>query len=383
MKNIGLFLLFLVCARQAAADENNVQLYGMVNSGMTYISNGAGGSSVRTDGCGPQGCNRWGLRGRESLGDGLSSLFVLESGFNLQNGKSGQGGLMFGRQAYVGLANQRYGTLTLGRQYDSLSDTVGMFPSSNNFATGYGSHFGDLNNLNQSIRINDAVKYVSPEFGGLRMHGMYSFGGQFGNYAANRSWALATAYTSGPLSMAIGYLDIHPPATRANGTGGVYESNGNYVGSLGQYVGLQDADAMKGDRGGSVLHGGGGDHRIHLCPHPAAQQPLFRGEWLSRSWQRRRLHDGQLRVDDELSVESRAVGRRGLHLQHRQGGLSRPAAQVSSDQPGRQLLAVERTELYGVFIFQKAAGDGIAPLRARAAGAVIGRAAQAEIAGWA
>ena len=137
---------------------------------MTYISNGAGGSSVRTDGCGPQGCNRWGLRGRESLGDGLSSLFVLESGFNLQNGKSGQGGLMFGRQAYVGLANQRYGTLTLGRQYDSLSDTVGMFPSSNNFATGYGSHFGDLNNLNQSIRINDAVKYVSPEFGGLRMH---------------------------------------------------------------------------------------------------------------------------------------------------------------------------------------------------------------------
>ena len=28
MKNIGLFLLFLVCARQAAADENNVQLYG-------------------------------------------------------------------------------------------------------------------------------------------------------------------------------------------------------------------------------------------------------------------------------------------------------------------------------------------------------------------
>ena len=129
-----------------------------------------------------------GAAGRESLGDGLSSLFVLESGFNLQNGKSGQGGLMFGRQAYVGLANQRYGTLTLGRQYDSLSDTVGMFPSSNNFATGYGSHFGDLNNLNQSIRINDAVKYVSPEFGGLRMHGMYSFGGQFGNYAANRSW---------------------------------------------------------------------------------------------------------------------------------------------------------------------------------------------------
>ena len=310
-----------------------------------------------------------GAAGRESLGDGLSSLFVLESGFNLQNGKSGQGGLMFGRQAYVGLANQRYGTLTLGRQYDSLSDTVGMFPSSNNFATGYGSHFGDLNNLNQSIRINDAVKYVSPEFGGLRMHGMYSFGGQFGNYAANRSWALATAYTSGPLSMAIGYLDIHPPATRANGTGGVYESNGNYVGSLGQYVGLQDADAMK-VIGAGASYGGAATIGFTYA-HPAAQQPLFRGEWLSRSWQRRRLHDGQLRVDDELSVESRAVGRRGLHLQHRQGGLSGLRPKFHQINLGASYSLSKRTELYGVFIFQKAAGDGIAPLRG-AAGAVIG-----------
>ena len=243
MKNIGLFLLFLVCARQAAADENNVQLYGMVNSGMTYISNGAGGSSVRPTAAVRRAATA-GAAGRESLGDGLSSLFVLESGFNLQNGKSGQGGLMFGRQAYVGLANQRYGTLTLGRQYDSLSDTVGMFPSSNNFATGYGSHFGDLNNLNQSIRINDAVKYVSPEFGGphawhvqlrravRQLRGQSLLGAGNGLYER-------TALHGDRLP------DIHPPATRANGTGGVYESNGNYVGSLGQYVGLQDADAMK------------------------------------------------------------------------------------------------------------------------------------------
>lgn len=380
MKNIGLFLLLLVCARQAAADENNVQLYGMVNSGMTYISNGAGGSSVRTDGCGPQGCNRWGLRGRESLGDGLSSLFVLESGFNLQNGKSGQGGLMFGRQAYVGLANQRYGTLTLGRQYDSLSDTVGMFPSSNNFATGYGSHFGDLNNLNQSIRINDAVKYVSPEFGGLRMHGMYSFGGQFGNYAANRSWALATAYTSGPLSMAIGYLDIHPPATRANGTGGVYESNGNYVGSLGQYVGLQDADAMKVIGAGASYTVGAATIGFTYAHTLLRNSRYFvvngfpgagsGGDFTMDSYELMTSY----RLNSALSVGAAYIYNIGKADYQ---GLRPKFHQINL---GASYSLSKRTELYGVFIFQKAAGDGIAPLRG-AAGAVIGRAAQAEIAG--
>ena len=117
-------------------------------------------------------------------------------------------------------------------------------------------------------------------------------------------------------------------------------------------------------------------------PTPAAQQPLFRGEWLSRSWQRRRLHDGQLRVDDELSVESRAVV--GAAYIYNIGkadyqGLRPKFHQINL---GASYSLSKRTELYGVFIFQKAAGDGIAPLRG-AAGAVIGRAAQAEIAGWA
>jgi hypothetical protein len=56
--------------------------------------------------------------------NGLSAIFTLENGFNASNGALGQNGRLFGRQAYVGLASTRYGTLTFGRQYGSDGRSV-------------------------------------------------------------------------------------------------------------------------------------------------------------------------------------------------------------------------------------------------------------------
>lgn len=53
---------------------------------------------------------------------GLSAIFQIENGFDLNTGKLGQGGAEFGRQAWVGIASKSYGTLTAGRQYDSVVD---------------------------------------------------------------------------------------------------------------------------------------------------------------------------------------------------------------------------------------------------------------------
>jgi predicted porin len=68
--------------------------------------------------------SRWGLRGAEDLGGGLKAIFVLENGFSVQNGRLAQDGREFGRQAYVGVGSTQFGTVTLGRQYDSLVDFV-------------------------------------------------------------------------------------------------------------------------------------------------------------------------------------------------------------------------------------------------------------------
>ncbi len=111
--------------------------------------------------------NRFGLRGSEDLSGAWKALFVLENGFVVESGKLGQGGSEFGRQAFVGLSSDAYGKLTLGRQYDSVVDMVGALESGSQWAGYTGAHPGDLGNMNNRNRVNNAVKYTSPNFGGL------------------------------------------------------------------------------------------------------------------------------------------------------------------------------------------------------------------------
>ena len=112
-----------VCAAGAAQAQSNVTLYGVLDGGLSYVSN-VGGSKNFGTADGLQSGNRWGLKGSEDLGGGLSAIFTLENGFNLTNGGLGQGSREFGRQAFVGLSSKSFGSLTIGRQYDSVVDFV-------------------------------------------------------------------------------------------------------------------------------------------------------------------------------------------------------------------------------------------------------------------
>jgi predicted porin len=98
--------------------DNTVTLYGSVDEGVEYITGQASGkgttSSVRT-GWGTD-TSFFGLRGNENLGGSLHAIWDLEGGFQASNGVSSQGGRLFGRQSYVGLAGD-LGSLTFGRQY--------------------------------------------------------------------------------------------------------------------------------------------------------------------------------------------------------------------------------------------------------------------------
>ncbi|BDD91983.1 membrane protein [Pandoraea sp. NE5] len=104
-------------ASHIALAQSSVQLYGIVDTGVEYLTNvGVSGKSlVRTSQLTGQMPSRWGLTGSEDLGGGTKAVFRLENGFSVTNGQLGQGGRMFGRAAYVGLSSQ-LGTLTIGRQ---------------------------------------------------------------------------------------------------------------------------------------------------------------------------------------------------------------------------------------------------------------------------
>ncbi|SOE99626.1 porin [Burkholderia sp. OK233] len=99
--------------------QGSVTLYGVIDEGVNYQSNAAGNRLFNLSSGVIQG-SRWGLRGAEDLGGGTRAIFVLENGFDVNTGALGQGSRMFGRQAYVGLSSDTYGTLMAGRQYDSV-----------------------------------------------------------------------------------------------------------------------------------------------------------------------------------------------------------------------------------------------------------------------
>lgn len=150
--------------------QSSVTLYGLIDEGINYTNNVGGHSNFEMQSGFAQG-SRWGLKGVEDLGGGTKAVFQLENGFDVNSGAAGQGKRMFGRQAYVGLQSDRLGTLTFGRQYDSVVDYLAPLTANGNWGGYLLSHPFDNDNTDNSFRLNNSVKFASNTYGG------FSFGG--------------------------------------------------------------------------------------------------------------------------------------------------------------------------------------------------------------
>ncbi|MXN76051.1 porin [Burkholderia sp. 4701] len=193
-------------ATQADA-QSTVTLYGIVDTGVMFIHNSGGHATQIAMASGNLSGSRFGLKGNEDLGGGLKAVFQIENGFNAANGKLGQGNRMFGRQAYVGLSGNGWGTVTLGRQYDPLIDLVQPVQG-DNWLGGFFSSPGDIDNADNSVRINNSIKWSSPNWSGMQLAAMYSFGGVAGSVGSGQSYSGAASYSTGPVALAAGYLHI-------------------------------------------------------------------------------------------------------------------------------------------------------------------------------
>ncbi|MDR5759427.1 porin [Caballeronia sp. LZ035] len=205
----------LACIATSAHAQSSVTLYGILDEGVDYTTN-VGAHRVVELTSGYASGSRWGLRGVEDLGGGNKAVFQLESGVNLSNGAAGQGGRMFGRQAYVGLANDRYGSVKFGRQYDSVVDYFAPTTANGNFAGYLFAHPFDNDNTDNSFRVNNTVKYTSPAIGGLQFGGTYSFSNDT-NFANNRQYSVGASYTLGGLLLGAAYLRADGTGLNANG----------------------------------------------------------------------------------------------------------------------------------------------------------------------
>ncbi len=206
----------------AAHAQSSVTLYGLIDAGFTYVNHaGAKAQHLYQYGDGVSQGSRWGLRGSEDLGGGLKAIFTLENGFNSGTGTLGQGGALFGRQAFVGLSQNGIGSLTFGRQYSFSTDYLGgsYANGGQTVAGNYAYHINDIDQLTSS-RINNSVKFNSANFAGLTFGAMYGFSNQAGAFAgapgaggSSSAYSFGVNYANGPFGIGAAYTDIRYPGS--------------------------------------------------------------------------------------------------------------------------------------------------------------------------
>ncbi|RKP48169.1 porin [Trinickia fusca] len=195
--------LFAITASSAFA-QSSVTLYGIMDTAIRYQTNaGPDGKDVLGMTSGPVTTSRWGLKGQEDLGGGLSAVFQLENGFNVSNGKMSSPNTLFNRTAFVGLSSNRYGTLTFGNNQAPLLDTMGnVFDPM--MVGNYWQDSWMWNGVGQFLYVDNSVKY-NATFGGLNIDAMYGFGNQAGALGLGSMYAVQLTYVYGPASINAGF----------------------------------------------------------------------------------------------------------------------------------------------------------------------------------
>ncbi|MEX3946927.1 porin [Paraburkholderia sp. EG287B] len=362
VKRSALALASCALATGALA-QSSVTLYGTVDAGLIYSTNqqtthADGSTSGHANwqlGGGNLVPSRWGLTGSEDIGGGTSVNFTLENSFFSQNGALLQGGTLFNRNAWVGVANSHYGTLTLGRQYDPFSDDLGAYVSSNNWATLYGSHFGDVDNLNEAFNFNNSIKYVSPSFGGFTLGGLFSFGGVAGNFSQNRGWSVAANYANGPLSLSAGYLELRNPLQAALGGETGYIGDFSCSNPNASYCELQNAQRVS-------IFGAGGSYAFDKVSvalsytHTLLSQSLYFADAARPRGADISFDIAELNTSWQYSPALQFGFAYIFNDAHPDGGSSTRLHQINL---GAVYSLSKRTAVYAVAIGQKSSGAGL------------------------
>lgn len=202
-----------LAATAAGAQTANVTLFGLVDTALQRYS-ASGTASLNRMGTDGLSSTRWGLRGTESLGNGMNASFWLEGAFsgdsgaigstNTNNQSTGSATGIFGRRSTVSLSGN-FGEVRLGRDLTPAFMNLSDFNLYGTNGTGNaGAMFYPIFSSQTHVRASNGVSYLTPgTLGGLFVHATYAFGENGGNndgrYASAR-----VGYRNGPLHIAAG-----------------------------------------------------------------------------------------------------------------------------------------------------------------------------------
>ena len=208
-KNMLSIALPLLGIATGAHAQSSVTLYGSMDAGVAYVSNLHGGRAFIAE-QGTLQADRWGFLGVEDLGGGLKTVFRLESGFSTISGAMSSAGTLFNREAYVGLSDDRFGTVTLGRQTDFHFEMLGPMSTAQTLGDFSAFHPGNLDGLGNTVPVewSNAAKFRSQSFAGVTVGAMYGFTNSTSS-TAGRSVSFGATYVNGPVKLAAAYSEYH------------------------------------------------------------------------------------------------------------------------------------------------------------------------------
>lgn len=204
---LGALTAFAVTAQA----QTNVTVYGLIDNGIEYTSNAnATKNGLTRLQSGGMNTSRIGFRGTEDLGGGLKAVFQLESGIKTDTGELDSAGLIFGRQANVGLEGN-FGRVVAGKSYSTTYDFILPFDPMGyapdfSWATSAGATGGRKDGMLTAV--NNVIKYQG-QFGDFKLGASYGFGETAGNTSDSAKYAFGFAYGSGPFGLAATYDQVN------------------------------------------------------------------------------------------------------------------------------------------------------------------------------
>lgn len=189
-------------AAPAFAATSNVDVYGKLHMSVSKFDDQPDGIDGINDVQITSNPSRIGVKGAEDLGNGLSAIWQVESGVNLDE----QSGTWASRNSFVGLAGG-FGTVLLGN-HDTPLKLVGRSVDL------FGDTLADSRNVmgvGSDIRAKNVITYMTPNLGGLGLAVAYStdIGNSGNNGDANDMdvYNLNATYSNGPIYLGLGYGD--------------------------------------------------------------------------------------------------------------------------------------------------------------------------------
>lgn len=246
-------------ANAPPASEKNasgISVYGVADVNVSSMDSGAGHKT--SFGSGGLASSRIGVKGERSLGDDLKVVGLAEAGVLLDTGNTGNasvvpginnsaassggqlgtGSQVFSRQIYAGLASDRYGSVTIGRQY--AGSYLAAAVTGNAMGVGlYGYSGSILPVVGMPTRVNNSLVYVTPNLSGFSGRLTYTTGSENNvvndtvisgttetNDRAGQGYDVALFYKNGPFNAAVTGWDIYNASYQSVGETGLAQKTG-------------------------------------------------------------------------------------------------------------------------------------------------------------